>query len=339
MKLFFFKDIFDNVVTDEASIDFDWSELVEVFAHHKIADTKEAVELFIAADFDTNPRTSRLATQVKNDADGNMLSETIKLGIDGTPASGRYSDNVLAVNAIVLDYDGGATMEDVIAHLDGITHLGYTSYSHLKDGTTEKFRVIIPLQSQCPKQEWDLRKDDVLNLFPGTDASTINISRAFYIPSCPSKLKFHAFAWNVDGDLFDWNVLNRKEPLPEPTPIDRTNLVSTGFGKVIWETFDMVQFMKDEGLYQKHVAAHKHNVTCPNYMNHTGSAQGGTTMWQDGSGFPSFYCSHAHCSDFSFWGHFKEQYGPGWMKNYCYREEEQQLPKVAQLILKRRTKG
>jgi hypothetical protein len=325
VKLFFFKNTYDNVVTEEASFNLTWTELVELFSEHKISDTKEDVALFIAADFDTNPSTCRPATTKKHRQDGSLISETPITDLLGQPRAGRLSANVLGVHAIVLDYDGGARMTDAISAIEGITHLGYTSYSHMKDGATEKFRVIIPLNTVCPKAEWDLRKADVINLFPGTDVSTVNIARAFYIPSCPSNLKHEAFAWSIDAELFDWHLLNKSEPLPTPTPIDRSNLTSVGTGKVIYETFDMVQFFKDEGLYKRDVGGSKHDVHCPN-IRHT---DGGTVVWQDGSGWPSFHCSHHKCSGFNLFSHFKSKYGSGWMKPYCNRIKEESVESLA----------
>lgn len=335
MKLYFFQNIFDNVVTDEASLDLTWAELVDLFSEHKIADTKEGVELFIAADFNTDPLTCRPATKKRHRPDGTLIDETPITDEVGNPQTGRFSDNVEGVFAIVLDYDGGARMEDVIASIDGITHLGYTSYSHLKDGVTEKFRVIIPFSSVCPKAEWDLRKEDVLTLFPGTDISTVNIARAFYIPSCPSNLEHQAFAWHIDAEEFDWHLLNRKAPHTEPTPIDRSNLTSEGSGKVIYGTFDMVQFFKDEGLYKRHAGGSKHDVNCPN-IHHS---DGGTVVWQDGQGWPSFHCSHHKCAGFDLFSHFKGKYGTGWMKPYCNRTKEQSIEALAlRFVPKKKTK-
>lgn len=308
MKLYFFKSIFDNIVTEEASLDLPWNELCEMFSEHQVAETKEDVPLFIAASFNTKSGY----TPVNN----------------GT-APARMSVNVQTINCIVLDYDGGANMADTITSLDGIKHLGYTSYSHLKDGATEKFRVVIPLSEPCPIGEWNQRKHDILNLFPGTDESTINISRAFYIPSCPANLEPHKFVWNLDGDLFDWHVLEAKPVQPEPTPIDLSGLVDDGVGPVVWETFDMVQFFKDSGLYISSASHGKHNVVCPNRQH----KDGGTVIWQDGVHPARFYCAHAKCQGFDLGRYFKEKTGGyQWKSKYCKREAAKSIESVASAV-------
>ena len=51
MKAYFFKSVFDNIVTEDTSLDMPWNEWVEFFSEHQVFDKKEDAPLFIAADF------------------------------------------------------------------------------------------------------------------------------------------------------------------------------------------------------------------------------------------------------------------------------------------------
>jgi hypothetical protein len=305
MKLFYFKSIYDNQVDRDCVLDVSWLEMLEIFSEHIVAPDKESVMLFNASIF------------------------------SGTT---RKAESVSAVSALTLDFDSGITIEQVKHRVEGLRYLGYTSYGHLKDGITEKFRLIVPFSNDCPIEEWNLRKHDVLNLFPSVDPSTITVSRIFYMPSTPEERKHLARFWHQEGELFDWRTLERKsEPIPH-TPIDRSALVSDGIGSIVRESFDAVQFMKDQGLYRKQAGGGKHDIICPN-LHH---ADGGTVLWQDGTTWPKFYCSHHKCSGFDFYQHFKQKLGKGWMDAYCARNPELTLNSLANkhtpLMLKRKVK-
>ena len=305
MKAYFFKSVFDNIVTEATSLDLSWNEWVEFFSEHQILDKKEDAPLFIAAEFNTKAGFTP---------------------VQGGTAPARMAVNVERINWVVLDYDGNADLQQTIQALEGIKHLGYTSYRHLYDGVTQKFRIVIPFKTPCPIREWNARKHDLLNLFPGTDESTITISRAFYIPSCPSGTIDKAFAWHLDGDELDWHILESKPPAPLPEPIDITTLIDDGVGPVVWETFDMVQFFKDLGLYKGPAGNGKHNVICPN-RQHT---DGGTVIWQDGVQPARFYCAHAKCQAFNLGQYFKEKTGGyEWKAKYCKREKPRSVEAVA----------
>jgi hypothetical protein len=300
MKLYFFKSVFDNVVDPNCVLDLTWSEMLEVFSEHVIAETKHSVMLFNTSSFSGDTRTASC---------------------------------VSAVSQMCLDFDSGVSIEQVKEQATGLRYLGYTSYGHLKDGTTEKFRLIVPFVDVCPITEWNRRKHDVLNLFPQVDPSTITVSRIFYMPSCPADRKHLARFWSSEGELFNWRALAQKPEPILPTPIDRSALVTEGAGQVVYESFDAVQFMKDQGLYRKQTGVGKHDVTCPN-IHHL---DGGTVIWQDGKTWPSFYCSHHKCAGFDFYQHWKEKLGAGWMKPYCARKPELSLNNLTSL-LKNQTK-
>jgi hypothetical protein len=72
----------------------------------------------------------------------------------------RKIRNVLTVGYIGLDFDGGQTEEEVADKLQalGITFATYSSYRHLMDGKTHKFRVVVPLSPAFDTSQFESRE-------------------------------------------------------------------------------------------------------------------------------------------------------------------------------------
>jgi len=64
----------------------------------------------------------------------------------------RAAANVEQVSALVFDFDDGTRIESVRAQLEGLPHLGHTSWSHTEEH--HKFRVVIPLHKPVPGKLW-----------------------------------------------------------------------------------------------------------------------------------------------------------------------------------------
>ena len=81
--------------------------------------------------------------------------------------------NMLSLDAIQLDYDGGKTMDEFAAEYQGNRWFMYTSYSHGFKGDNQRFRVVMPLASPMPCRLLSskrVRKNLDFN-FPGCDRS------------------------------------------------------------------------------------------------------------------------------------------------------------------------
>lgn len=304
----FFSSAKDNVVDKTKTFECEWSEIVENLTKLHVSEVKNDLG-FVIGKFELDTAVAKPVVYDEGLETQHVVPGTIR----------RCSENLLEQHALCLDYDGGAKIEDVIALVSdmGYKYLAYTSHSHLKDGATEKFRVVIPFATPCPTSEWKLRRDIVLELFPGVDASTTACSRIFFAHACPEERQHLALSWSQDGEAFDWNILPRKEPFV-PVAVDRSKLVDSGNGKINWDSFDLVRFMQDEGLYIRQVSANRHYVKCP--QEHLHSSAGGTFIEQNGSTRASFYCAHSHCADFRLFSHYESKYGKGWKIPYCKRE-------------------
>lgn len=207
--LAFFRSMFDNKVDVQET--YAWDDLVQLFSEHRRTDQKNDLGFIIG--------TFKPVGEARQAKKPGQDDPTVTL--PGTV--GRYAENIIAMDALCVDYDGGASIEDVRAQLAGITHLGYTSYNHLKDGKTQKFRVVIPFSTPCPIAEWDARSKGFLALFPGADPVTFSTARIFYAPSTPAREKRPTLTWSNAGEAFDWTEVE-----PEKAHAPSPRVVSVG---------------------------------------------------------------------------------------------------------------
>ncbi|MDK2606118.1 hypothetical protein QO230_00620 [Vibrio vulnificus] len=122
--------------------------------------------------------------------------------------------NALEYYAVVLDYDDGTTITEFKIKYSAYEYFIYTSHSHLKDGKTQKFRVILPLAKPIPRDELAGRKKALFGIFPTTDVSTFARFRHFSIPSCPEDRKHLFHCHHNKGQLLDVHPL-KFIPLPK----------------------------------------------------------------------------------------------------------------------------
>ena len=177
--------------------------------------------------------------------------------------------------------------------------------------------MIFPFADPCPIAEWQKRQDAFREFGGVDDRSTTAMARIFFAPTCPEAGQQYASTWNVDGVTLDWHVFEAKEP-PEVDHVNTAPTTPTGKGKVRYDTFDMVQFFKDHGLYQRPNSNGKHEVTCFRQHEHATNSPGGTVVWQKVGDWPSFYCGHSHSlSSKDFWAHYKKDE----ITKYCQKEE------------------
>jgi hypothetical protein len=97
---------------------------------------------------------------------------------------------------------------------------------------------------------------------------------------------------------------------------------AVNFGSVTgdYKTLDLVALFKSRGL--KVYAARpggKYLVECPWAREHSSDSTSSTVIWQDGSKWPSFHCSHDHCSHRKF-NAIRECFGDDAINSYCARE-------------------
>jgi hypothetical protein len=110
----------------------------------------------------------------------------------------RYKENALGVWGLILDYDGekddngevilNTTIDEAQAQLQEYEYVLYTSFRHLKDGILNKFRVVLPFAEMLSTEQFNAKREGLMNQFPLVDTASFSASQAFYLHS----------AWNPD---------------------------------------------------------------------------------------------------------------------------------------------
>ena len=133
----------------------DWEEIVELFAAHREFNGDKAEQLHF---------------------NGTEFNKTLY----------RNNEGVEAIHILVLDFDDGMTLEAAKKHFRPYTHCGYTSYNHQvkKDGkaAVDKFRILLPLSTPCPKDTWLEISHNVKDIAPGVDMSCVRPHQPFAVP-------------------------------------------------------------------------------------------------------------------------------------------------------------
>ncbi len=220
-----FKGVDDAVVLSEKIVPMNWGELINdpVFNQHEVINDKSDATAFITANFKSI------------DDDG---VET-RLDSDNKPFVRRCANNVINYGAIIIDVDGGMTIEEAIERFGSLEYLGYTSNSHKTkdildeegnvistefDENVHKFRLIFLLKEPIYRDELLNRKNALVTYFKGSDESTFARSRLFYTPSCPAHMLEHAKIWHNRGELFDLLSLEENEVKTNLKPVERPEL-------------------------------------------------------------------------------------------------------------------
>lgn len=74
--------------------------------------------------------------------------------------------------------------------------------------------------------------------------------------------------------------------------------VLTVRGNGDYRTLDVVTWLRTHGFYKRHIEGGKHAVICPWVEEHSSADRDqntDTVIWESDGGWPTFYCSHAHC--------------------------------------------
>lgn len=137
----------------------------------------------------------------------------------------RCDANTVDLHLLILDIDnqldkGGVqywSFDDAQEYLTslGVEAFMYSSYNHLnkdKDGGIDKFRVLIPLNSPCPKRAFQARLHGLREIFPNAANESWKTSQPFYLPLQHPDRKHLSRSAHIVGQPFDWTLI------PEDTP-------------------------------------------------------------------------------------------------------------------------
>lgn len=239
LALALFKSAGDNRVTKDATAILPWSQIVQDLSTHILTDGELDTEadkdrwMFTLALYkdetwgDYEPATQKVFLR---DPEGNRILDGQGLPMVKeiitpiNPDTGKHyvrrsAANLLGYSALMLDYDGIRNIPWAKERFGRYAHCGYTSYSHMKDGRVNKFRLILPFATPCPVQEFELRKKAFLRFSETDDPSTVAVSRGFYLPQVHPRRAQFAETWSGDGPWLDWTTFKAEKPyVPPPIP-------------------------------------------------------------------------------------------------------------------------
>jgi len=146
-------------------------------------------------------------------------------------AQRRTNDNIDLITAVTIDFDDPvgeakpwAHMKQVRSHLAtlGVNYAIKTTHHHQKSKkgvVCDRFRVLLPLSSPIPSQDFKVIKQWAMSLFPESDSSAFVVSRYWF--RCPDDGIYSFFG---DGNYLDWTTLPSatSSATSVPTPPTRT---------------------------------------------------------------------------------------------------------------------
>lgn len=273
--------------------DLTWEEVVDFFCSgHIETDQKDSLPLFNCIQFKSVDEVS------KGPSDGYWRRRSGEIVVR------RKKINATQVDMLVVDYDNGMTIDEAMERFADYEYVGYTSYRHLYDGETHKFRLIFPLSNPIPSfikanesgQEvdhgvfYDLEQS-ILKFAPGSDPSAYNGTQPFFPPSAPSERLTSAKSWRSHGKLLDWTDWE----VDQPSSIKNSSIGNVSSrGVKNWRLDPNQEFSHAKGVVKAvDVVGRIQQVACPFH----GDRNGSEFIVRHDSGVVSFTCKH--CGTFS----------------------------------------
>ena len=224
-----FNGVNDAIVLPEKTDEISWLEFINdpVINEHEILTDKNEGTGFTTASFKTIEDDD---VETKTDFNNQIVVR-------------RTANNIKQYHALIVDVDGGMTIDEAKERFKDNEYLGYTSFNHCTkkvknddgevtfiefDYTNHKFRLVFLISDAVSPDEFRSRKDALLSYFKGADKSTFAISRLFYTASCPAYFKAEARVWHNKGETldilsFDENTVITKTE-KQDKPVEKFNL-------------------------------------------------------------------------------------------------------------------
>lgn len=273
--------------------DLTWEEVVDfIRSGHIETSDKYGLPLFNGIQYKSADDVA------KGPSDGYWKGESGEIDVR------RKQINAIQVDMLIVDYDVAMTIDQAVERFAAYEYVGYTSYGHLHDGETHKFRLIFPLSTPIPAffnsiesghkvghgVFYDL-KQSILRFAPGSDPSAYNGIQPFFPPSAPPERMALAKSWRNQGKLLDWTEWEVDQPSSNNNSTSG-NVTSRGVKN---RRLDPNQeFTHAKGVVRAvDVVGRIQQVACPFH----GDRNGSEFIVRHDSGVVSFTCKH--CGTFS----------------------------------------
>ncbi len=240
----------------------------------------------------------------------------------------RKKRNVISVAGLVYDFDASnATPFDVAVSAlreGNLTSYVYTTYSHLSDGKTPKYRVVIPFAEKVnePKQRWyaDFHAHIAASLgFVNYDITSNQLERMYFVASKPANSTVQHTSTFIDAEALvpDLSIQNVEASGIAP---NHQNNRRTASGDALWithdnqtvdvrewfdinSTVDIAQVINDncpEIIISDRDSGGYH-IRCPFEHEHSTQRDGDKACFaappNDEYCFATISCLHEHCND------------------------------------------
>ena len=121
--------------------------------------------------------------------------------------SSRANSNVEAISAVVFDVDDGTPADSLPAALTWFEHIVYTTHNHSVQHP--RCRIVLPLEREIPPSEYSRVWQYANRLIGGhADQNSRDLSRLYYLPSCPTEARAFAFSRHQRGRRIDPDAIN-----------------------------------------------------------------------------------------------------------------------------------
>ncbi|MBU1691610.1 MAG: hypothetical protein KKD65_12865 [Gammaproteobacteria bacterium] len=262
-----FRSTSDNLVRESV---VDWDVLVDFLQDFQIYEDKSMGRLFNAAHYKSVEDIEAAAVGIDYDT--------------GIPFAKRLKSNILAVDLLVLDYDGTMTIEAAKDRFSAYEYVGYTSFRHLENKDVHKFRLVFllsePIPADCQEDElgnqigggvWYSIIDGIHTFAGDCDPASLNPNQLYYVPAAPQDRIDRAVAWHNKGKPLDWSQFPRNNPV-----FDKSARVVSGKQTTKGEDD---QFIRPDDLIQTRkgviragdVTGKVEGVSCPFHADKNGS--------------------------------------------------------------------
>jgi hypothetical protein len=256
----FFRDEKDTIVDPSKGT---WEEIVSFFTRpHEIIESKTDAKLFNLAHY-------KALSQVPNDP-----AYWIHDNISGLCYVRRKQVNLIENHCFVIDYDDTISIAEVKEQFKDYEYILYTSYRHLHDDKTEKFRIIIPFTTPIPtyrnideygnivdEGDWYVVKESLKQLTGPCDNTSFNPNTIYNLPSCPSSRVDKSFSEHHKGKSLDWAQLEKTKSTS--TSSSNTDTLNNNIDKGYLSP-DTILHTKTGDIKLSEVTGTVEGVTCPN---------------------------------------------------------------------------
>ena len=150
---------------------------------------------------------SLLTTHTATEAKDTLMVCPARFVDGGGNTVRRCAANVVEYSMLALDIDGDFSISAFKAKFRPWRHVGYSTYSHrmAKKGGQDAFRAFFPLVKPAPATVFLSMRPEIKAWAGVGDRSQLDLSRGFYLPTCPPERLVLAKSWVNDGPILDWS--------------------------------------------------------------------------------------------------------------------------------------